>query len=99
MAMSDVLQGGAFMSSGIALKAMKLMKQIGSGSKQDEFDTLTSREYEILELIAQGLSYKQIADKIFISVFTAKTHIHHIYEKLQVKNKTEAAMKLRHIPR
>jgi DNA-binding NarL/FixJ family response regulator len=98
MAMDDILQGGAFMSASIALKAMKLMKQFSPALQQDETTLqLTSREYEILELIAQGFAYKQIADKIFISVFTAKTHIHHIYEKLQVKNKTEAAMKLRHV--
>jgi DNA-binding NarL/FixJ family response regulator len=98
MAMEDILQGGAFMSASIALKAMKLMKQISPALEQDEETLqLTNREYEILELIAQGFSYKQIADKIFISVFTAKTHIHHIYEKLQVKNKTEAALKFRKV--
>ena len=98
MAIDDILQGGAFMSASIALKAMQLMKQNAPALPQDESSLLlTTREYEILELIAEGFSYKQIADQIFISVFTAKTHIHHIYEKLQVRNKTEAALKFKKV--
>ena len=55
-------------------------------------DKLTPREYEILELMAQGLSNKEIAGKLFISEGTVKNYISTIYEKLQVKDRTQAVL-------
>ena len=54
---------------------------------------LSPREFEVLELIAKGHSYQEIADKLFLSVETIRTHIRNIYEKLQVRNKKEALKK------
>ncbi|MFZ6050998.1 LuxR C-terminal-related transcriptional regulator [Halocola ammonii] len=54
---------------------------------------LTQRELEVLSMIATGKSNKQIADEMFVSVNTVKTHIHRIYDKLDVKNRTEATLK------
>ena len=54
---------------------------------------LSPREKEILTLISKGLLYKEIAEKLFISTGTVKQHIHKIYEKLHVQNKTEAINK------
>ena len=51
---------------------------------------LSDRELEILQLLADGLSNKEIADRLFISVQTVKTHIAHIFDKLGVKDRTEA---------
>jgi DNA-binding CsgD family transcriptional regulator/tetrahydromethanopterin S-methyltransferase subunit F len=51
---------------------------------------LSKREYEVLLFMAEGLSDKEIADKIFVSVTTVRTHIRRIYDKLLVKNRTEA---------
>ncbi|MBK9566999.1 MAG: response regulator transcription factor [Saprospiraceae bacterium] len=51
---------------------------------------------ELLTLLAKGLLYKEIAEKLFITTGTVKQHIHKIYEKLQVTNKTEAISKLNH---
>lgn len=92
-AIEDIMQGGAYMSPAIAVRAMRLLRQqppprVAAGTVEQQ---LTRRELEILEMIAEGLSYKQIAEKSFISIYTAKTHIHHIYEKLQVRNKMDAA--------
>ncbi|MCU0374909.1 MAG: response regulator transcription factor [Chitinophagaceae bacterium] len=92
-AIEDIMQGGAYMSPAIAVRAMRLLRQqpparVVAGMVEEQ---LTRRELEILEMIAQGFSYKQIAEKSFISIYTAKTHIHHIYEKLQVRNKMDAA--------
>ncbi|MAT99731.1 MAG: hypothetical protein CL608_21535 [Anaerolineaceae bacterium] len=53
-------------------------------------DPLTEREQEILELIAQGQTNRQIADVLFISVGTVKGHVNHIFSKLDVKNRTQA---------
>ena len=52
---------------------------------------LTNREIEILDLIAQGKTYKEISDELFISLNTSKSHIKNIYQKLGVSNKTQAA--------
>lgn len=55
---------------------------------------LTSREKEILRLLARGTTYKIISGELFISLETVKTHCHNIYKKLGVKNKTEAINKV-----
>ncbi|MFK8045659.1 MAG: tetratricopeptide repeat protein [Crocinitomicaceae bacterium] len=56
-------------------------------------DKLTAREQEILDLLALGLSNKEIGEKLFVSVNTIKTHILSLYNKLDVKNRTQAAIK------
>lgn len=56
---------------------------------------LSKRELEVLELLAQGFSNQEIADKLFVSLNTAKTHISNIYAKLNVKRRTQAIQKAR----
>jgi len=58
-------------------------------------DPLTEREQEILDLIAQGQSNRQIASTLFISVGTVKGHVNHIFSKLEVKNRTQALVRAR----
>lgn len=59
---------------------------------------LTNREKEIIELLAEGISVKNIANQLFISPFTVKHHMEHIYDKLYVNNKVKAVAKyMRHI--
>lgn len=60
--------------------------------KRDGFG-LTLREREVLDLLAQGISNKEISQKLFISVETVKSHIKNIYKKLEVKNRVEAVKK------
>lgn len=57
-------------------------------------ETLSAREFEILQLVSQGLNYKDIAAQTFISPQTVRTHIKNIYKKLQVHNKLEAVVHL-----
>src|SRR6202007_2118690 len=57
---------------------------------------LSVRENEILQLLARGLLYKEISDQLHISTSTVRQHIHRIYEKLHVQNRTEAINKMRH---
>jgi DNA-binding NarL/FixJ family response regulator len=56
-----------------------------------DFANLTAREVEILQLIADGLSNKQIAQQLFLSLHTVKNHVHNILEKLKVRRRSEAA--------
>ena len=56
---------------------------------------LSRRELEVLQLMANGLSNQEIADQLFVSVHTIKTHTTNIYEKLQVKRRTQAIIKAR----
>ena len=82
--------GGSPMSSQIARRVVETFhKPVASA----EVEVLTSREQEILELLVQGYRYREIAEALFVSLDTVRTHIRHIYEKLHVRSRTEAAMK------
>jgi DNA-binding NarL/FixJ family response regulator len=96
-AINDALQGGAPMSSNIAIKILDLLrnrqnitKPITPQQPNRMFLELTKREEEILVLIADGLSYKNIADQLFVSDKTIKKHIENIYSKLHINSKYQA---------
>ncbi len=83
-AIQEVYEGGAVMNPGIALKVLDYFKP-------QKVDTqLSGRETEVLKLLADGLSYKMVADKLFLSFNTVNTHVKHIYEKLHVSSLGEA---------
>ncbi|MBL0357548.1 MAG: response regulator transcription factor [Chitinophagaceae bacterium] len=82
----EVMNGGASMSPSIALKVMRYF----SSQPPTQNYNLTNKESETLKLLAQGLSYKMIADKMGISYFTVNNHVKKIYEKLQVHSLGEA---------
>ncbi len=79
------------MTSQIARKVVKYFQQ--KPSAEETLKDLTQREEEILDLLSKGFKYKEIAEKLFISPDTVHTHIHSIYEKLQVRSRTEAVVK------
>lgn len=87
----DVYHGGAPMSFSIARRVLMHFEKKLPEIKG--FDELTEREKEILELLSQGLLYKEIADQKFISIDTVKKHVGNIYRKLHVNNKVEAVNK------
>lgn len=98
-AIEDTMTGGAPMSSTIARKVVNLLKvqeppKASSDPDEDPRHALSKREYEILRLLAEGRKYVEIAEALFISLPTVKTHISHIYEKLKVRNKVEAVARL-----
>ena len=72
-------------------------KVIGTFKKQEnkQSDVLTTSENEILQLLAEGFRYKEIADKINIKTDTVRTHIRNIYQKLEVQSRMEAINKVR----
>ncbi len=84
-------QEGAPMSPRIARKALKLLtSSVMSSSPAPTSDsTLSDREKDILKELVNGLEYKQIAEKLFISPHTVRKHISNIYEKLHVTSKTQ----------
>ena len=90
-AISEVRSGGAPMTGEIARMLVEaFQKKPGSGASGDG---LTQREEEILIFLAEGLSNKEIADRVKISYDTVRAHLRHIYEKLHVRGRTEAVKK------
>jgi DNA-binding NarL/FixJ family response regulator len=86
-ALKELQQGGAPMSISIARKVVSAFRR-PEGSRK-----LSAREEEILQWLAKGLLYKEISEKLHITTGTVRQHIHNIYEKLHVQNRTEAINK------
>jgi DNA-binding NarL/FixJ family response regulator len=90
-AIEDVYYGGSPMSREIARKVIQSFQHPAVTASSE--NNLTNREEEILTHLVRGLLYKEIAGKLFIGVETVRTHIRHIYEKLQVRTRSEAIVK------
>lgn len=84
--------GGSPMSPRIARKALQLLMGAKVEPRQKEETVLSAREMDILKGLVEGLDYKGVADKLFISPHTVRTHITKIYQKLHVSSKTQAVM-------
>ncbi|HRY33890.1 MAG TPA: response regulator transcription factor [Bacteroidales bacterium] len=90
-AIREVYLGGSPMSGEIARKVVQSFQSQPPNIRS--VHRLTKREEEVLAFLAKGYFYKEIADTLFISVETVRTHIRNIYEKLQVRTRTEAILK------
>lgn len=90
-AIEDVFNGGSPISSQIARKVIEAFTV--KEKTNEYFQELSKREQEILEQLSKGYRYKEIADQLFISLDTVRTHIRNIYEKLQVNSRVEALKK------
>ncbi len=90
-AIKEVFDGGSPMSSHIARKIVQSFQR-PAPVKSDSYN-LSPREAEVLDLLAKGFLYKEIADAMHVSYATVHTHIRHIYEKLHVRSRTEAVAK------
>jgi DNA-binding NarL/FixJ family response regulator len=86
----ELYTGGSPMSTQIA---RKVINRLRNNEKTGKVDLLSTRENEVLQYLAKGLLYKEIAEKLSISTGTVRQHIHKIYEKLHVQNRTEALNK------
>lgn len=99
-AIRTVRQGASWMSAGVARRVLELFRE--ELAPANALRTLTSREQEILQLLSEGFSNAEIAERLKISAETVRTHIRHIYRKLQVHNRTEATARFlrygRHTP-
>lgn len=90
-AIREIEDGGSPMSSSIARKVVGTFRQKDS----EDCEPLSPRESELLDLLARGRTYKECATALDLSIDTVRTHIRHIYKKLQVHSRHEAVAKVR----
>jgi DNA-binding NarL/FixJ family response regulator len=90
-AIAQVHQGGSPMSSLVARKVVQFFNRLGEAAP--ELQRLSPREKEILELLSRGAAYKEIGDRLDLSIHTVRMHIRGIYGKLQVHSRGEAVSK------
>jgi len=89
-AITELVNGGSPMSGEIARKVVQTFSK--PAKRQFPESTLTPREEEILSFLSKGYLYKEIAAELFINIETVRTHIRKIYQKLQVRTRTEALL-------
>ncbi|MEM7351226.1 MAG: response regulator transcription factor [Acidobacteriota bacterium] len=90
-AITSVVRGGSPMSEAIARRVVASFQQ---PTPQDRsLAELTRRESEVLDLLSRGYRYREIGDRLHIGLETVRTHIRHIYDKLEVRSRTEATAK------
>ena len=87
-AIRDVHNGGSPMSSHIARKVVASFQKVSTPVR--EYEKLSTREQQVLDYLAKGFLYREIAENLKITYATVHTHVRHIYEKLQVRSRTEA---------
>ncbi|HEY1789811.1 MAG TPA: response regulator transcription factor [Verrucomicrobiae bacterium] len=87
-AIRDVFTGGSPMSSHIARKVVQHFHSIGPAT--EEANNLSPREHQVLSLLASGYFYKEIADKLFISIETVRSHVKSICHKMHARSRLEA---------
>jgi len=85
-------RGQSVIEAQVAAKMMNRLRQPKSEQKQQLHDLLTEREMDVLKSVARGLSNQEIADELFIGVKTVKFHITNIFNKLEVEDRTQAAI-------
>lgn len=91
-AIHELKEGGSPMSPSIARKIVSSLAKTESRKVRNDY-LLSPREIEVIQLISQGKMEKEVADLLFISIKTVKTHISNIYQKLQVRTRVEALNK------
>lgn len=93
-ALQDVNRGGSPMASNIARRVVQSFQQ--TNPSRVDAEELSGREQEVLNLLARGFLYKEIAESLNISVVTVNTYIRRIYEKLHVRSRSQAVAKYTH---
>ncbi len=90
-AIAEVRDGGSPMSAPIARKVVQSFQ--AAPARGDQSVALSQREHSVINGLAQGLAYKQIADELGVSIHTVRNYIRRIYEKLHVQSRSEAVAK------
>ena len=95
---NSVIEGGAIISPTIALRVLEFFKKdVKNADANSENAKLTPKESQILEQLVQGYSTNQISDLLKVKLSTIRFHIRGIYEKLEVRNRTEMMIKLKEL--
>lgn len=94
-ALEDVHRGGSPMTSNIARKVVQSFGQARAAVPNGE--DLSPREQEVLDLLARGYLYKEIAERLNISIPTVNTYVRRMYEKLHVRSRAQAVAKYAHL--
>jgi DNA-binding NarL/FixJ family response regulator len=95
-AIEEVHRGGSPMTSNIARKVVQAFRE--NRPENPNAEQLSPREHEVLDLLARGYLFKEIADKLNIGVPTVNTYVRRIYEKLHVRSRAQAVAKYTHVP-
>ena len=100
-AIEEVLNGKIYLPLALSSRFFEYFQQSfreeterkeASYDEENLLDALTPREEEVLQLLTQGITYKGVAGKLFISETTVKTHVNNIFQKLQVSDRTQAVL-------
>ncbi len=98
-AIEEVLNGKIYLPLALSSRFFEYFQQTfreenakPQTEEENLLDYLTQREEEVLELLTQGITYKGVANKLFISETTVKTHVNNIFQKLQVNDRTQAVL-------
>jgi DNA-binding NarL/FixJ family response regulator len=92
-AIEQVNSGGSVMSPQIARQVVSFFHRSPSPAPDQKLASLTEREREVLDLLSKGHLYKEIADRLTISLDTVRSHLRKVYEKLHVHSRTEAVLR------
>ena len=97
-AIEEVMQGKIYLPSGLSSRFFEYFQKsfkdetVNTQAQENLLQYLTQREEEVLELLTQGVTYKGVAQQLFISETTVKTHVNNIFQKLQVNDRTQAVL-------
>jgi DNA-binding NarL/FixJ family response regulator len=91
-AVRTVAEGGSWLDPNVTARVLGVFRASAPTSADPQLETLTTREREVLELIAAGLTNDEIADRLFLGSGTVKTHVNHIFFKLELRNRAEAVI-------
>ena len=98
-AMDEVTMGRIYLPNVLCSKFFEYFQEFENNSRANQdsdeenlLNYLTNREEEVLSLLLEGSTYKDVARELFISETTVKTHVNNIFQKLQVKEKTQAVL-------
>src|SRR5262249_21274776 len=87
----QTIQGVREVMAGALVLPAAARRWLGGGARSNRFDPLSERESEVLALVAQGLSNRQVAERLFVSENTVKFHLQNVFQRLAVANRTEAS--------
>ena len=94
-AIEEVLSGKIYLPSALSLRFFEYFQKSvreEETTTEELLSSLTQREEEVLDLLTQGYGYNEVSSKLYISNTTVKTHVNNIFQKLQVKDRTQAVL-------